>query len=410
VSAAIRILAVGNMYPPHHQGGYELVWQSSNRAARADGHAVRVLVSTHRDPSVEDGDEPDVHRTLRWYWDWNAYDFPRLPLTERIRIERANARVLRRHLAEFRPDVVAWWSMGHMSLSMIELVRRAGIPAVFSIHNDWLVYGPKADQWTRFWLDRSPLLAGAAERALGLPTRFDPAAAGRLVFNSRYSQRAAEQAGVRTGGAQVIHPGIGREFLEPFPPRPWRWRLLYVGRIDRGKGVDTAVAALPRLPAESRLAVYGKGDAGYAAELRAQAARAGVGDRLEMGAFRDAAGLRRAYDEADAVVFPVRWQEPWGLVPLEAMGIGRPVVTTAGGGTAEFVRDGENALVIAPDDPARLAAAVRRLGEDGDLRRALIAGGRATAARHTAAEFDRRTLAAIIEVARGPAAARAGRG
>jgi glycogen synthase len=388
------------MYPPHHQGGYELVWQSANRHAREQGHAVRVLVSTHRDAAVTDADEPDVHRTLRWYWDWDRYAFPRLPIAERIRLERANARELGRHLRDFRPDVVAWWSMGHMSLALIEQVRRAGIPAVFSVHNDWLVYGPKADQWTRFWLDRSPVLAAAAGRALGLPTAFRPAAAGRLVFNSRYSLRAAKAAGIASPDSEVIHPGISEEFTDPVPARSWRWRLLYAGRIDRGKGVDTAVAALEHLP-EARLAIHGKGDAGYTDELRSLARDIGAADRVAFGEFTDPGGLRRAYAEADAVLFPVRWQEPWGLVPLEAMGMGRPVISTAGGGTAEFIAHERNALVVAPDDPAGLAETVGRLAADPGLRASLVSAGRATAARHTAAEFDARTVAAIVAAARG---------
>jgi glycogen(starch) synthase len=387
------------MYPPHHQGGYELVWQSANRCARAAGHAVRILTSTHHEAGVRTEDEPDVHRTLRWYWDWHRYEFPRLPIGERIRLERTNAAELRRHLAEFRPDVVAWWSMGHMSLSLIEQVRRAGIPAIFSVHNDWLVYGPEADQWTRLWDGRSRVLAKLADSLLGLPTRFDPARAGPMLFNSTYTQRAAEAAGVATPAAEVIHPGIGSEFLQALPVRPWRWRLLYIGRIDRGKGVDTAVAALEHLPADASLAIYGKGDAGFAQELVDQAVRAGTADRLGVHGFLDGDALRRAYDAADVIVFPVRWKEPWGLVPLEAMGLGRPVVATADGGTAEFVRDGDNALVIDRDDPLGLAAAVRRLASDEDLRRVLVQGGRRTALRHTAAESDRRTVDAILRAA-----------
>ncbi|HEX4010892.1 MAG TPA: glycosyltransferase [Solirubrobacteraceae bacterium] len=398
MTGPVRILSVGNMYPPHHQGGYELVWQSANRWARAQGHVVRVVTSTHRDLTVADADEPDVHRTLRWYWDWDRYAFERLPIAARIRIERTNAAQLRRHLRAFRPDVVAWWSMGHMSLGLIEQVRRAGIPAILSIHNDWLVYGPKADQWTGLWLDRSPVLAAAADRALGLPTVFRPAAAGRLVFNSRYSLRAAAAAGIASPDSEIIHPGIAREFTDPAPAAPWRWRLLYAGRIDRGKGVDTAVAALEQLP-EARLAIHGKGDAAYTDELRSLARDLGAADRVAFGEFADPGGLRRAYAEADAVLFPVRWQEPWGLVPLEAMGMGRPVVATAGGGTTEFIAHEHNALVVAPDDPAGLAAAVGRLAADPGLRASLVRGGLDTARRHTAAEFDRRTVEAIVGAA-----------
>jgi glycogen synthase len=396
----LRILSVGNMYPPHHQGGYELVWQSANRRARAEGHRVRVLTSVHRDPAMTAADEPDVHRTLRWYWDWERHAFPRLPLAARVRIERGNSRELDRHLREFAPDVVAWWSMGHMSLSLIERVRRAGVPAVFCIHNDWLVYGPTADQWTRFFIGRSPALAAAADRLLGIPTRFHPGRAGPALFNSRYTLQAARDAGLALGAAEVIHPGIAPAYLDPLPQRPWGWHMVYVGRIDRGKGIDTAVAALAHLPEEARLDIHGKGDAAHARELMAQARRTGVADRVRVGPFRTGAALRAAYQDADVVVFPVRWQEPWGLVPLEAMGLGRPVISTAAGGTAEFVRDEDNALVIEPDDPRALAAAVQRLAGDPGLRRSLCEGGRATAARHTAAEFDRRTVAAIVAAAR----------
>jgi glycosyltransferase involved in cell wall biosynthesis len=395
----LRILSVGNMYPPHHQGGYELVWQSANRRARAEGHHVRVLTSVHRDPAVTAPDEPDVHRTLRWYWDWERHAFPRLPLTARVRIERANGRELNRHLRDFAPDVVAWWSMGHMSLSLVERVRRAAIPAVFSIHNDWLVYGPTADQWTRFFIGRRPIMAAAADRLLAIPSRFAPGRAGPALFNSRYTQQAARSAGVALGASEVIHPGIADGYLDPLPARPWGWRMVYVGRIDRGKGIDTAVAALARMPVQARLDIHGKGDAAYGRELMALARRAGVADRVRVGKFRSGAALRAAYEDADVVVFPVRWHEPWGLVPLEAMGLGRPVISTAGGGTAEFVRDEDNALVVPADDPPALAAAVERLAADPGLRAMLCQGGRATAARHTASEFDRRTVAAIAAAA-----------
>jgi glycosyltransferase involved in cell wall biosynthesis len=81
------------------------------------------------------------------------------------------------------------------------------------------------------------------------------------------------------------------------------------------------------------------------------------------------------------------------------MGLGRPVVTTQRGGTAEFVRDGENALVFTVDDPQELAACVRRLAGDPDLREQLRKGGQETAAGYTATEFARRTIDEIERAA-----------
>ena len=104
------------------------------------------------------------------------------------------------------------------------------------------------------------------------------------------------------------------------------------------------------------------------------------------------------------VVFPVRWEEPFGLVPLEAMAVGRPVVSTARGGTSEFVRDGENALVFDPDDDAALAACVTRLAQDDALRAALVSAGGQTAAQFTITRFAAETVAEIVAAGqRGPA-------
>jgi glycosyltransferase involved in cell wall biosynthesis len=396
----MRILAVGNMYPPHHIGGYELMWKAADDHARAAGHEVRVLTSDYRDPSVGDDEPPDVHRTLRWYWSWERYEFPELTLMQRIRLERTNAAELDRHLREFRPDVVAWWSMGCMSLSLIEQVRRAGLPAIFSVHDDWLVYGWKADAWIRIWRGRRRTLGAVTERAVGLPVHVDPAEAGRLLFNSSYTQRRASDAGIDTRNSEVIHPGIDERYLDAHPVRPWAWRLLYAGRIDRQKGVDLAVEAVAQLPAQCSLTISGTGDASYVAEMRARATQLDIEDRVHFRGFAGIDELRVRYAEADVVLFPVRWDEPFGLVPLEAMGMGRVVVSTARGGTAEFIRDGVNAVVMPADDATALARCVKRLAADQPWREHLRDGGLRTAAAHTVTEFATRTVAEIERAAR----------
>jgi glycogen synthase len=388
------------MYPPQHAGGYELAWQATMRAARACGHQVRILTSNHREPGSRGEEELDVHRTLRWYWDLERYDFPKLTLLQRLRLERANASVLRHHLAEFRPDVVAWWSMGCMSLSLIEQARRAGLPAVFLVHDDWLDYGWEHDQWIHTWLGpRRGRLAPIVERACGIPARIDINRAGTFVFNSRYTLEHARRVRLEAPGATIVYPGIDERFMEPLDAQPWRWRLAYVGRIDRQKGVDTALAALAHLPPQATLTVWGSGDERYIDEMKAHATRLGAADRVRFEGFVDADRLRSVYADTDAVVFPVRWNEPFGLVPLEAMGVGRVVVTTARGGTAEFIRDGENALVFPADDAVGLATCIERLAGDQDLRARLRDNGRRTAAGFTVRRFAQETVRQIERAA-----------
>jgi glycogen(starch) synthase len=388
----VRVLAVGNMYPPHHLGGYELVWRSAMRQLRAEGHDARVLSSDVRMATAE-ADEPGTYRELRWYWRDHAW--PRMGWRGRIGLERHNAAVLDRHLAEFSPDVVSWWSMGGMSLALLERVRRAGLPAVAFVADDWLLYGPRVDRWTGPFR-RHRQLARLAERATGLPARVDLDAAARYVLISETVRQRARESGLRLADSRVAHLGVDPDFLgHARPEAPWRWRLLYVGRIDERKGVHDAISALAELPPEATLTVAGDGDPRERERLQGQARALGLAERVEMIGMRTHGQLPEVYGAADVVLFPVRWPEPWGIVPLEAMALGRPVVATGAGGSGEYLRDGENCLLAPAADPSSLARAVRRLQADPTLRARLRSGGAQTAARHTETVFNQAVLAAL---------------
>jgi glycosyltransferase involved in cell wall biosynthesis len=373
------------MYPPQSFGGYELVWRSAVEHLRSEGHEARVLTTDLR-PHPDRPDDPDVHRELRWYWRDHA--FPKLGPRALLELERGNAAVLERHLAQLRPDVVTWWSMGGMSMSLVERVRRAGLRAVGFVHDDWLCYGPDVDHWRRSFGGRKGLAAPLAERLTGLPAHFELERAARWVFVSESTRGRALACRPGLADTGIAHSGIDTAFLDPAPRHPWRWRLLYVGRIDERKGIDTAIDALAHLPADARLEVVGSWDAREEDRLRDRARALGAGERVEFTGQRDRGELLERYANCDAVVFPVRWDEPWGLVPLEAMGRGRPVVATGRGGSAEYLSDGENCLLFPAGDAAALAGALARLARDPGLRARLRDGGLATAPRYTAPQFN----------------------
>ena len=378
----MRILTVGNRYPPWSLGGYETTWASTVAALRAAGHPTYVL-TTRPDPTDRPADgaaAAEVSRELGWYW--HAHRFPRRSLRECVALERANAAVLAATLRAWRPDAVLWFAMGGMSLSLLEQVRRAGVPAVATVGDDWLGYGPGVDGWTRRWRgSRGRLAAPLAERLSGVPARLDLDRAARWTFISAHTLGAARAGGWRLPGAIVHHPGVDPERFVPSPALPWQWRLLYCGRIDPRKGIETAVRALRLLPDAATLVVDGDGDTGHAGELRALAGELGLGERVRF-TVSDRAEVPAAIGACDALVFPVTWEEPWGLVPLEAMATGRPVVAaSSGGGAAEYLEPERNCLAFAPGDATGLAGAVRRLADDEALRAALVRGGAATAGR-----------------------------
>jgi glycosyltransferase involved in cell wall biosynthesis len=339
------------------------------RALRERGHDVRVLCTdTYLDVERPEDEDVDVHRALRWYW--RDHRWPRLRLRDRRRVERHDRDVLALHVRDFAPDAIAFFAMGGLPMSLITKNR---LPAVGVVHDDWLVYGPREDQWHR-------LLPWRRRRAHG-----------NWLFVSAFTRDRALEAGWSLFATEVVPAGVEEAFRRPRPSPPWSWSLLFVGRLEPRKGGEVALAVLDELPGQATLTVAG-------------AALIDAGTRVRVLGPVGHADLPYAYAAADVVIAPSLVEEPFGLVALEAMGLGRPVVATARGGAAEYLRDGVNALVVEPDDPAAVAAAVRRLADDPALRARLRHGGIATAKEHTAERFHARVDAALADAVRRAAA------
>lgn len=379
-----RILLLSNFYPPDCHGGYEMscadvAWRLAGR-----GHSVTVLTSTYRRTGQSPIGEPEsvaVRRELDIYWDDHRLVSP--PPWTRARIEAANQLRLARALSQIRPEVVSVWNMGAMSLGLLATLRRRRVPVVYAVCNDWLVFGPQLDPWTRAFAHR-PRPARVVERLGRLPTGpGDLGAHGTFLFVSEWTRREAEShSGWHFADASVVYSGIELADFQPagahVPPREWQWRLLYVGRLEPDKGVDDAVAALAHLPAQATLEVVGAGSVDERRRIEETARRVGVAGRVVFDELPRAA-LADRYRSADVVVFPSRWEEPFGLVPLEAMACATPVAATRSGGSAEFLEDGVNCVAFRREDPVSLAGALRRLADEPALRSGLVANGLATA-------------------------------
>ncbi|MEW6269381.1 MAG: glycosyltransferase [Thermodesulfobacteriota bacterium] len=142
-----------------------------------------------------------------------------------------------------------------------------------------------------------------------------------------------------------------------------------VGRLSWKKGYDHAIAAADLLRAripDVRVDIVGDGP--LRADLEAQVARLGLGGTVRfLGQRRDVPDLMRRFD--CFVLSSIIEGMPNAL--LEAMALGRPVVTTSAGGSAEVVVDGESGFVVPPGDPAALATAIERVLRDRSLARVL---------------------------------------
>jgi len=386
----LRILVVSLEYPPPSLGGYEIMCAQVCEWLEQRGHTLFVL--TCEQPAHAAKTEPPmradalpVRRTLRSYWDGTRCLYP--PLLEALKLEQANQQELQQTVAAFRPDVISFWHMGNLSLGLITTAIRLGLPLVFVIGDDWLCYGWWADGWIRRFTQH-PRHAGAVERHTGIPTRLpDLATAGMFCFVSDHTRRRAEQIGGWGFSSYAItHPGVSRtEFprLAHLPDQPWQWRLLWIGRVIEEKGIMTAVIALRLLPVEATLQIVGPVDPSYRHSLERVAEVAGAADRLSF-ALAARQEVRAYYQQADVTLFTsMIEQEAFGLVPLEAMASGCPVISTCVGGSAEYCRDGVNCVCTPPGDAGALAFAIRQIAAHPALRQRLISGGLQTASRLT---------------------------
>ncbi len=201
----------------------------------------------------------------------------------------------------------------------------------------------------------------------------------RLAVHVAVSKTAASFMGSRFGGDMRIVPnGVDVERFAAGSPAaglPPGRRLLWVGRLDRQKGFPLAVRAFARLAPgipDLHLVVAGDGrERGVVAELppeiRGRVVMLGAVPHLELAAYHAA---------SDVFVAPALGQESFGIVLVEAMAAGLPVVASRIPGYDEVVRDDVDGILVPPNDPAALAGAIERVLGRPDLALRLGESGR----------------------------------
>ncbi|HZU56561.1 MAG TPA: glycosyltransferase [Actinocrinis sp.] len=268
-----------------------------------------------------------------------------------------------------RPDVVHahFWMSG---LASLEAAEPLGIPVVQTYHALGVV-----KQRYQGSADTSPPSRIETEREIGKTC-------ARIVATCSDELFELVRLGVDRRHISVIPCGVDLERFTPqgpVAPRGRRHRLLAIGRLVPRKGFDMAIRALAQLP-EAELVIAGGPpaeqlcDEPEAHRLRQIAAECDVADRVKLlGAVPrgDMPALLRSAE----LVLCTPWYEPFGIVPLEAMASGIPVVASAVGGLTDTVLDGVTGVLVPPRAPDALADALKPLIKDRELRRQLGLNG-----------------------------------
>ena len=363
-----RVLYCTDTYPPQ-VNGVSVVTALSVAGLRARGWSVGVIaprypVQSRRDvrPFVDEFADADYHVTVPSVY-FPPYPDIRLAAPSYSRV----ARVLRAR----QPDLVHCATEFMIGRLGQIAARRAGIPIVTSYHTDFSRYTEAyGAPWMRPAVSR--YLARFHSRA---QRSYTPSAAARADLQA-LGVDDVEVWG-RTVDTRVFAPRFRDQYVRRMLDIDDQFIFLHVGRLAHEKGVHWILAAFALaqrlLPANSvRLIIAGGGPAEPA--LRA-AAPPGV---TFLGVLDRTKRLPQLYASADAFVFS-SLTETLGLVVLEAMASGLPIVATPAGGVADHLRDGENGLEFGPGAVDQMADAMVRLAMNPGLRDRLSRGARATA-------------------------------
>ncbi|NLA04437.1 MAG: glycosyltransferase family 4 protein [Firmicutes bacterium] len=357
----MRILMLTWEYPPRVVGGIAHVVSELSRALVQEGDEVTVITTLEENlPAHEEKDGVMIHRVAPYHG---------------------------------RPlNFFAW--VHQLNLAMMEQGVRLGLEQPFDlVHaHDWLVaYAGKGLKH----IFRLPLIASIhatefgrnhglhndAQRYIGEVEWSLTYEAWRVICNSRYMREEIEGVfnlppdkisivpnGIRAEAFRVSSPdpGVRRQFAAPGEKI-----LFFIGRLVREKGVQVLLQALPQIEERFpgvRAVIAGQGP--YGEELHRLSLHSGIDRRVTFAGYIDEETRNQLYALADAAVFPSLY-EPFGLVALEAMATGTPVVVSDTGGFAETVEHGVNGVRVAVENAAALADQICLLLGNPDLARRL---------------------------------------
>jgi 1,2-diacylglycerol 3-alpha-glucosyltransferase len=368
----MRILMISDVYFPRINGVSTSI-QTFRRELHAAGHETVLIAPEY--PSGAAADEPPIIRIPSRY----------LPRDPEDRLMKLGAlRALRRQLAREAFDLVHIQTPFIAHYQGVALARALGVPTIETYHTYF-------EEYLHHYV---PLMPRAVMRFVA--RRFTVSQCNSLdalVVPSQAMERALLDYGVRcpmhvipTGmDMQRFKGGDGARFRADLGIAPDRPVLVHVGRIAHEKNIDFLFRMFAQVVAQrpdAIMVVAGEGPA--LAHCKSYVRSLGIGEQVRfVGYLSRESALLDCYRSGDLFVFSSK-TETQGLVLLEAMALGVPVVSTAHMGTAEIVSP-QRGAAVAPDDEARFAKIVLSLLNSRERRAAMSTAARAFAASWSAA-------------------------
>lgn len=393
--AYVRILHVLHQYMPDHIGGTELYAKTLSMRQVQAGHEVAIFVPAEISPAWPEPAQEDGVR---------IYRFPTgaRSASKRLRSTFVNSTIKRafeRALAKEQPDIVHIQHLMGLPASSVDLLLERGIPYVLTLHDYWYIcanaqlltnYDNTICEGPNWWVNcarcalarmdlrNADLLSPVIAPIFALRNRLVTRAlngAKQLIAPTSFVRDTYGSQGVNIDRITVIPHGIDTpsESYSRRDPVENELRIGYIGGLSWQKGVHVLIEAFNGLSEEgSSLSIWGDQESfpGYVKELRKLAQHRGIEFKGQLSRHR----LWSVLSGYDVVVVPSLWYETASLIIQEAFAVRVPVIASGIGALASRISDGVDGLLVPPDDPYALAAALRELMQNPDLLRRLQSG------------------------------------
>jgi glycosyltransferase involved in cell wall biosynthesis len=356
----MRITLLPSAYAPA-VGGVEELTRRIARHLICRGHQVEVWTIRHPEglPPSEKIDGVSVRRF--------AMPLPAASASSLLRFGPGAARagvLLRAAVRDFQPDVLHVQCFSANGAYAAALSRLLRIPLVVSLQGETV-------------MDDRDIYDHSVSLRMGLRVGLRQASA--VTACSGFVLRdAVDRFGLETAASVVIPNGVDTSG-DPPPVAlelPFDRFVLGLGRLVEKKGFDLLIDAFARLEDHRDLGLVIGGDGPALEKLRERASAFGLDERVALPGTLSRGQVAWAMTNADVFVMPSR-VEPFGIVALEGLASGCPVIVSSRGGASEVIRDRQSGLVVDPFDSGVLSEAIERVLGDAALRKRLIDGGRA---------------------------------
>jgi glycosyltransferase involved in cell wall biosynthesis len=384
----MRIALVSQEYPPETaKGGIGSQTYLKAHGLAALGHEVEVISRTLQAQRTESLDQevrvtrvPGLSTRMAVHTevaDWLGYS---------VEVAAAIAAVHARAPLDL-VDFPEWGAEGYLHL--LNRTEWNRIPTVIQLHGPLVMFAHTMD-----WPDKDSEFYRVGTMMEGACLRL----ADAVYTSSQCSADwCATHYSLQLDRVPVLHTGVDTERFAPRNlPKSKRPTILFSGKLARNKGVALLVEAACRLARDFpdlHLRLFGRGEPEFVSEIHAIANAAGLSDLLDLPGFIGAHELSEHLSRAHVFAAPSRYEGGPGLVYLEAMACGLPVIACAGSGVAEIIRQGENGLLVPPEDVDALTDVLGALLEHPDRRQAM--GERAR--RYVIEEADTRVCLKRLE-------------